>query len=284
MKYIFLISILFSLCCCSGFKGSDKKKPVAKVGDRYLYSSEFNGLIKPGYQKNDSIAMIGSLIEKWIRKQLILQRAELNLTEDEKNVDKELDDYRTSLLIFKYEQKFIQEKLDTIVSNSEINDYYNKNTSNFILNYDIVKALFIKIPKPFSNIDKIKEWMRNESDENIKELEGYCVTNSLKYDYFNDEWVNFDNLKMLMPISASSAEQAKNNVIVQSSDSLATYLLHVKDFKPRGSVSPLSFMEKDIKSIILLKRKQKMINDLENEIYFDAIDKSNFTIYKEKQK
>jgi len=266
---------------CSRIQETNKEKPLARVGNQYLYSSEFRGLIKPGLSKNDSMIMIASLAEKWIRKQLILQKAELNLTDEEKDVEKELDEYRTSLIIFKYEQKLIKEKLDTAIKQKEVVDYYDNNTSNFILNYDIVKAQYIKLPKRSPNIDKVKEWMQTESADNTKLLERYCLQHAIKYEYFKDDWVNFDNIKMLLPIEISNNELfLKSYEFYELKDSTAIYLLNINDYKLKGTVSPLKFVYRDIKSIILLKRKQKLINDLENKIYFDAIDRNNFTIYK----
>jgi len=225
--------------------------------------------------------MIASLTEKWVRKQLIVQKAELNLTDEEKDVNKELDEYRTSLIIYKYEQKLIKEKLDTFVQSSELQKYYTQNISNFILNYDIVKALYIKLPIHAPGIDKVKEWMRSESEENIKKLEGYCFQYAVKYEYFKDEWVNFDNIKMLLPITISDNKQYLKNIkFIELKDTSYYYFVNIKDYKTKGSDSPLKFVESDIKTIILLKRKQKLINDLENKIYFDAIDRDNIKIYK----
>ncbi len=281
MKYLLFISLAFFSRWCSGFHENDKEKPLAKVGNQYLYSSELRGLIKPGFSKSDSMIMVASLAEKWIRKQLILQKAELNLTDEEKNVNKELDEYRTSLIIFKYEQKLIKEKLDTTVKPEEIIEYFNSNTSNFILNYDIVKAQYIKLLLRSANIDKVKEWMRSETAENTKLLEGYCLQHGIKYEYFKDEWANFDNIKMLLPVEISNNELfLKSGKFFDMKDSIFLYLLNIKDYKLKGSITPLKLVESDIKSIILLKRKQKLINDLENKIYFDAIDRNNFTIYK----
>jgi hypothetical protein len=281
MKYLLFVSLAFFSGWCSTFHETDKEKPLARVGDQYLYTSEVRSLIKPGFSKNDSLVMVASLTEKWIRKQLILQKAELNLTDEEKDVKKELDEYRTSLIIFKYEQKLIKERLDTAVKSDEVIDYFNKNTSNFILNYDIVKAQYIKLSLRSPNIDKVKTWMSSGSEENTKLLEEYCLQHVIKYEYFKDDWVNFDNIKMLLPVEISNNELfIKSNKFFEFKDPAYLYLLNVKDYKLKGSITPLKFVDRDIKSILLLKRKQKLINDLENKIYIDAIDHNNFTTYK----
>ena len=72
-------------------------------------------------------------IEKWVRNQLLLNKAEINLTDEEKNVEQQIENYRSSLLIYAYEQSYLRQNLDTVVTDKEIEDYYKENQSNFIL-------------------------------------------------------------------------------------------------------------------------------------------------------
>lgn len=276
MKIINCFSLVMLLVAmltgsCSRWSNSGEEEPLAKVGNVYLYPADLKGLIKPGISKEDSISMVASLVEKWVRKQVILQKAEMNLTNEEKDVNKELDEYRTSLLIYKYEQKYISEKLDTVVKQTEIEEYYNQNPSNFTLSSEIVKAQFVKLPLTAPNTEKLKEWMRSENSENIKLIEGYCFQYATKYDYFNDEWVSFNTVRSLMPNSISDNENfLKTTKFAEMKDSANYYFLSIKDYKLKGSISPLKFVQNDIYNIILLKRKQKLVNELENKLYFEA--------------
>jgi len=281
MKYILIASILFFSGWCT--KKKDKSDdPLAKVGETYLYKSHLRNLVKAGLAKEDSLSMINSLTEKWIRKQLILEKAVLNLTDDEKDVEKELDEYRTSLIIYKYEQKLIGEKLDTIVTNGEMMNYYNENPQNFILNNNIVKAVFIKLPLNAQKVPELKEWLKVENDENVKLIDNYCFQQAIKYDYFNDKWIGFENIKMLFPFGSELSDQnVSANKMYEATDSLFHYLLNIRDFQSKGTVAPYYYVEENIKEIIILKRKQKLIYDLENKIYFDAINKNNFKIFKD---
>jgi hypothetical protein len=45
------------------------------------------------------------------------------------------------LLIYKYEEQMLRDRLDTVVSDAEIEQYFNQNASNFVLEENIVKAL-----------------------------------------------------------------------------------------------------------------------------------------------
>jgi hypothetical protein len=275
MKYILIASILFFSGWCSKSKNKSDE-PLAKVGETFLYKSDLQNLVKPGLSKEDSLSMINSLTEKWIRKQLILEKAVLNLTDEEKDVEKELDEYRSSLIIYKYEQKLIEEKLDTLVTNGEMMNYYNENPQNFILNNNIVRAVFIKLPLNAQKILELKEWLKVENDENVKLTDNYCYQQAIKYDYFNDKWVGFENIKMLFPFGSELSDQSVTaNKIYEATDSLYHYLLNIRDIQLKGTVAPYNYVEDNIREIIILKRKQKLIFDLENKI---ALDINNYKI------
>ena len=69
--------------------------------------SEVLAFIPSGTSREDSILMSQNYIRNWITKKLLLHKAIENLSEQEKNIHKQVEDYRTSLLIHKYKQKLI---------------------------------------------------------------------------------------------------------------------------------------------------------------------------------
>jgi len=260
-------------------KDKPEDKPLAKVGDTYLYKSELNGYFRSGTSPEDSIIMFKALVEKWIRKQLIVEKAKLNLTREEMDVEKELEDYKTSLIIYKYEQKMLKEKLDTNVSNAEIEKYYNQNIQSFNLSSPIVKAQYIKLSIKSPQLDKLKLWLKTDNPENVRLIDEYCFKYNVKYNYFNDEWISFENIKMMMPFTSNVTENYLSmNKLIELTDSTNLYLLKIREIKFSGTTAPLEFVKPNIKSIIILKRKQQLINELEDKIYFEALDKNKFEL------
>ena len=69
--------------------------------------------------------------------------AEKELSKSEKNVDKELEDYRRSLLKYRYEQKYVNQRLDTAVTDAQIEKYYEAHIETFKLSLPIAKARFL---------------------------------------------------------------------------------------------------------------------------------------------
>jgi hypothetical protein len=277
LLFMFLLPVLFS---CH-FKRKGQEKPLAKVYDQYLYPSDLKWVITTKLPPKDSAALVSSYIESWVKKQLILNKAELNLTDDQKDVELLLEDYRTSLIIFRYEQQLIRQKIDTVVTNKEIDDYYSSNTANFVLNENIVKALFIKLPVSAPDIAKLKVWYKSGKSTDLALLESYCFKYAKKYDYFNDGWVSLNEI--LLEIPSKVEDQAtflEKNSFLESKDSIYNYFLNIREYKTKGTIAPISFVKSNIKDIILNKRKLAFVNELENNIYNDASDRNYFKIYK----
>jgi len=274
------ILILLLISGCKRFDKRPDQQALARIGDKYLYVSDIQDIFPNNLSENDSSLILNNFIDKWIKKQLLLQKAELNLTSEQKDVSKQLDEYRSSLLIFKYEQSLIKQKLDTIIHFDEIEQYYNENSSNFLLDNTIVKALFIKIPADAPNLERLRQLYRSENEEHIQQLESYCYQYANKYDYFNDQWIPFSRIQMELPQEITNIERfLRYNKYIEQQDSIFRYYVYIKDFRAESEEAPLEYIENKIKTIILNKRKVQFINEMENDIFNDAMRKGEFTIY-----
>ncbi|UCH13993.1 MAG: hypothetical protein JSV22_12920 [Bacteroidales bacterium] len=278
-KLIILIFVLL-FTHCSKFSRKQGEEPVARAFDKYLYPHDLQDIIPSNISQSDSVIVARDFIEKWIKQQLLLTKAELNLTDEEKNVDKQIENYRTSLLIYKYEQSLIKQKLDTFVSSKEIRDYYSEYSSNFVLNANLVKALFMQVPRTSPEIWKARWWYKSENEEDIKKLEDYCYQYATKYDYFNDNWIYFSEIEKILPIKIDNPERyLKYRKFIEIKDSTYHYFVNIKDYRLVGTVAPLETVRENIRNIIFNKRKIQLIKELESEIYNDALNRNNFTIY-----
>jgi hypothetical protein len=278
-SYLILSVIVFAGCAKPMPKTSEK--PMARVLDHYLYKSDLAGIIPAGITGTDSIAMVRDFKERWIRNQLLLNKAELNLTDDEKNVEQQMESYRSSLLIYAYEQSYIRQHLDTVVTGAEIENFYKENQSNFILNGALMKGVFIKIPVKSPDSYKVRQWYRSDVPENIKNLEAYCFKYATVYDHFNDGWVKLNEVLPMIPaVPGNSESSIVSRRYIETRDTAFLYFLNAKEIAASGNVSPLEIVKNDIESIILNKRKISLINELESNIYSDAQNRDHFTIYK----
>jgi hypothetical protein len=279
----FLLSGLFMLTIalsCTQIETRSREKPLAQVFEKNLYPSDTRDIFPSNISRKDSILILHNYVDKWVKKQLILQKAELNLTEEQKDVRQQIEEYRSSLLIYKYEQNLILQKLDTLISDEEIEAYYTENPSNFNLDRHIVKALFIKLPLDAPDLWRVRQLYRSEREEDFKELESYCYQYGVKYDYFEDNWIPFTTITRVLPNEIRNPESfLRWNRYIEQQDSAFRYMAHLREHSLAGTVAPLPYIEQKIRSIILNKRKVQFIRDLENNIYKDALNKGSFTIY-----
>jgi len=276
-KYLLLLIAFTGIIACNN---TDNDQPAAKVNDNILYFSEISAIVPNNSNKEDSLLIADNYIHQWVKKQLIISKAELNLSEEDKDVSKMVEDYRSSLIIHKYQQQLIEQKLDTIVTSFQIDNYYRKFSNNFILNRNIIKALFIKIPKPVPDFKKIQKLYKSQKEEDWEELEDYCFQNATNFDNFSDQWINANDLLSRMPLSSKSEDNLlKHRKHIESEDSTHYYFAKIKEVEFKNSVAPLPFVRDDIKKILINKRKIEFIRNLEENIYRDAESKNKFKIY-----
>ena len=266
---------------CSLFESNNHEEPLARVFEQQLYPSDISHAIPSGTSMQDSIVLARRYVDTWVKDQLMLNRAEQALTEEQKDFEKQIAEYRWSLMIYSYRQKLLQQKLDTVVSNTEIQTYYDANINNFILGQNVIKGTFIKAPLSAPRMDQLRGWSRMNGEDDLNQIEKYCINYAEKYSDFNDTWVYFPSIKVQLPMQISQPSRyLRYNKNIETTDSLYRYFLHVTDHLPEGEVTPIEMVTDDITNIIMNKRKIEFFQDLEQRVYNDAISRNQFEIYR----
>lgn len=276
--YICVFLTLFS--CSSSTEKERDRTPVARAGNVYLYLDEISNIIPPGTVPKDSVELLKKFIDSWVREALVIQKAESNLTEEQKNVEKQLRDYRNSLITYAYEKELVKQKLDTVVATEEIENYYNNNQADFELKDNIIKVIYVKVNKKAPGIDKLKKWYQSDNMRDREQLSGYCHQFAENFYLDDNSWLLFDDLLKEIPIQTYNKELfLQNNRFVEVSDSTNHYFLNIKGFKIRNSISPLSFEKENIRNIILNKRKLELISKMKLDVFNDATNDKEIEIY-----
>ena len=148
---------------------------MAQVFESTLSRSEIIDFIPNGTSSEDSLLMAQNYIRNWVTQKLLLHKAIENLSNEEMNIQKQVEDYRTSLLIYQYKQKLIAQRLMDEISEEDIETYYNKNEKNFILPTPIIKAVFFILPKNAPNLKEVKKWFKSDKANDQESLEDYCL-------------------------------------------------------------------------------------------------------------
>ncbi|MEI6048510.1 MAG: hypothetical protein WCS03_06390 [Bacteroidota bacterium] len=280
-KTVVILSAVFLFAGCKNSNKIAERIPVAEVGNVILYYDMIPRLINRGINEEDSLSIIQNYINKWAKRELLLQKAENNLSPELKDeIARQLEETRANLVIYQYQRQIMLEKMDTTLSETELKNYYANNGKSFILSSNIVKALFIKLPVETPNLNKIRILARSNEQSNLQQLEKYCYQFAEKFDDFNEEWVSMDKLSVELQEDIENEENfLKRNTFFETRDSSSVYLVSIRDYKLRSTPAPYEYVRDDIKRIIWNTRRFDFIQSLENGIYNEALKENNFKIY-----
>lgn len=280
-RYIILFFLLAAVSCQNA--GDDeRRRAVARAGDRVLYIDQVpKGLITSGMSQADSTSAVQNYIRQWARKELLALRAEENLTPEYKaEVNRQLNEMRNNLLIYQYQHQMIIQKMDTTVTDSELQDYYVSNLGTFTLTMNLVKALFIKVPDGMPELDRIRKLYRSQGASDIRELEDLCYQYNLRYDDYNDEWIPFNHLLLEVPLESDDQERwLARNSAVELKDDRYSYFIAIREYRLRNSIAPFEYIRGQVRTIILNNRRNDFLQKLEDGIYNEAVSNNTLKLY-----
>ncbi len=161
----------FLVVSCEYFQQTDNRKVIVRVNDSYLYEDDVRALINENTSPEDSAIIVSNYITRWATQQLLIDRAELNLSEaQQKEFNDLVDNYRNELYTNAYTDALVSRDLDTSLSREEIENYYELNKENFVLNEDLVKLRYINLPENTNNIEEIRKKFVRFNEEDKAEL------------------------------------------------------------------------------------------------------------------
>jgi hypothetical protein len=283
MKTICYIIVSLSVASCGFFSTKQQGENdvlVAKIDDKRLFLSEIATIFPSGINKEDSIELLKKYINAWARQYLIAAKAEMYLDKEQKDVTRELEDYRLSLLSYRYETQYVEQKIDTVINQEEVENFYEQHGETFLLAAPCVLATYVKIGTDVSGVATIKRHVRTAKEENMAKLDSLCAKADALCDFFNDQWVDMDFLAQKTAFTAEQCGQAlKENGYLERTDEQYMYMLNFRAVKKEGDVAPLAHVRDDIAHLIIGKRKRDLIKNLENSVYNEALDYKRLKIY-----
>ena len=274
-RTLLITSILSALLCLQGCNALSSffldDEVVARVGHKRLYKSEVDALIPPGTPVQDSISIASSYINTWASDLVYLKVAQEKLSKSEKNVKLEVEQYRNALLKYRYEQRYIEEHLDTTVTDEQILEYYNSHQQSLVLTYPIAKVRFIRLAPASVPVDKVCSLLASDDPADQMELDSVIYSFSEKYSEFGDKWIeipvlarefntDYGTLLSMMSGSFIRMDEADGRVS----------LAYISAYMRSGSVPPVEFCRGRICDVVISMRKQALLADLERDLLDQA--------------
>ena len=280
--------IVFELCAltalsltgCEWAEHVMSGEVVASVGKSRLYRSDLNKALPSGISAEDSTRLAHQYINTWASDIIFLNVAEKQLTKEELDVTKELDDYRKSLLKYRYEQRYINDRLDTLVTDGQIEEYYRKHPEKFVLHIPVVRADFLCI-SPES--PSLAEFRRNIVSNDVTQMQitdSLAYSSAIKYENFGGRWIDMTVLAKEFGLDyAELMTFKKGEWIEYSGDTGLLSLAYIREYMPAGKIAPIGYATPLIRDILLSTRKRELVSGLEQDLLEQARENGKFEIY-----
>ena len=253
---------------------------VAQVYDATLFRSDLDKVIPAGLPEEDSIRLANQYIRSWALEHVFIGVAEQQLSKEEKDVAQELETYRRSLLKYRYEQLYVNERLDTAVSENMVRKYYEDNADQFVLKRPIVKARFLSISSQSPMLEQIRKKMPSTELADMVEVDSLAYSSALKYMTWDGKWVDINNLSLEFGLDNATLLSNKRGNWIEVTDSVGlTNLAYISAFKDKGEMAPIEYSTPSIKDKIVSVRKQELVNSLEQNLLEDARQNGKFKTY-----
>jgi len=275
--YLMLIPLLFTMCTGGG--ASDDRVRLAKVGTNVIYLDEVLEGMPKGLSAKDSTSYVQQFLKNRVKELLIYDKAAKNIPQSQ-DIDELVENYRRSLVIYAYQQQVLNEKMQNDITDTEIQVFYENNRDRFSAGHDLIKGIFIKMPKAAPDLAKLKKLYKNSSNEAFSQIEKYCVQNGGQFECFYDRWVILDDI-----LDQISYDTGKNADFLRTHSTLDVvagefeYLLYVDDYVLAGSTAPLEYVKDEVRNIVANTRKTEFIHRFEQDLLREAEKKGKITYF-----
>lgn len=281
-KSLYIVGLSLLLYSCNYFKPEAKPESIARVGDSFLYKEDIKDLVAAGTSKEDSILIIKSFIDRWAAQRLLIDAANVNLTDAKKA---ELDDlvrqYKSDLYTKAYIEEVVKTTVDTVISEKELKEYYDNNKENFRTNGTLVQLRYINVPKDHPKFSTIRSKFLDFRKSDKKFWDTYQV--QFKNSALNDSvWVEMNEIYRKLPfINPDNRDKyISEGISFEKPDSLNVYLVKIRKTINKNEISPFVYLKPTLQQVILNRRKLELIKKFEKEITDDAIKNDKYEIYK----
>ena len=192
----------------------------------------------------------------------------------------QITDYRSSLLIYAYQQELINQNFDTSVTAKEISDYYNQYRVEFKLVKNIFMGRYIVVDKSAPKSKNLKKWYKSYKPDDIVSLTDYCHQFAKEYNLADSSWQYFSSINNKLPKFITEEEYfLENTKGVWFEDKQYRYYIYIKNYQIKGSISPLPLEREKIRNVLLNKNKIQYLTQLEDELYQNALALKKIKIY-----
>ena len=255
-------------------------KVVARIGKQALYLSQVQNHIPAGVSPEDSAAFARKFIDDWAAGILFRKAVTENLGGDDSEIQERLEEYRQSLYKYRYEQIYLASRIDTLVTDEQVQEYYEGHKEFFDLEAPILKVRFLNFMSDSPYRDEMIESLVSGDFAETVMADSVASKYVIRYVDYSEEWIDAVRLSREFNLDyGTMLSLLKGNFITLASEERADErVAYVCDIRRRG-VAPLDFCYTQVRDIILNNREHQLLDGLERELLDRALSDNELEIY-----
>ena len=278
IKFLLVCLVLLGFSCSEDIQTNNGNFLLARVYNKSLYIKDLEGMFPPGTSAYDSSLITNAYTQRWVRDAVLLYEAENNLPKD-LNIDRLVRDYRSSLVRNNYEQVLLEQLMETEISKEELANFYDKNKIQYQLDNPIVKANVVVVAKIISVKDSLKYLWKNATDINLARLKNICEEYELAHILDGSKWNEWENLAIYLPRNISFEEFSRKGKDFSIQDGEFDVWVKILDSKKPQEIPPIEYVEEQLKRMLLLSRKTKLLEEKKEDMFDIAKRKGQIEIF-----
>ena len=272
--YTVLLLVPGLLAGCHSIEGGPEGEVVAQIEESRLNRKELERIIPVSSTGEDSANFARRYINSWALDRLLVMEAQKRLSKEEMDIEGLVEEYKNQLLIFRLENKYIGRYLDTMVTISQMEEYYNRHLNEFKTKDGLIKGWTATMYTSSPLLSKIRSLLMQSGKEGGENPEEFLYNAALKYQNFTETWTDLSTVAKDMGIDTSTLTEniKKGNLFFESTSAPFCRYLYVTDYIGKEKLSPFEYNTEKIKSRILSNRKMKLLSDYHRELLNKALD------------
>ena len=278
LNLLTFLALATTLIACDWKSDQGADRVLARVFNRELHLSDLENMFPEEASRSDSFLIIQAFVSRWVREELLMYEAEKNLPPD-LNIDQLVRDYRRSLIRNNYEQVLVEQLLDSTVTKTELQGFYEQNKEQYELETPIIRCYLIKIAAPVPKADSLLDLWAKPRGSNLSTLEAYCQKHATAHTLVDSIWHKVDVIGSVMPKGTITADNIASKREFRQSDGKFVYYFRLLELKNRKEIAPLGYIEQQARTFVLHKRKLDLLQRKREDLYEIALKKGNIEIF-----
>lgn len=277
-KHWLIVLLLTAVVFSCRTEQADEREVIAKTKTQVLYKDDVLDALPISLSPEDSITFVKSFVENWLHFTLLYEVADNNVSDNDSSLAKRVDLFRKELYINAYEQMFLQQKLDTLIPQKEIDEYYELHKNEYLLEHSVVKPIFIVFPLTKEReIAEVEKLFFPKKEIDLDALKDFCFQHCQKFSFAN-QWVDLNALKQELPFEVRN-EAFPVGKSLKFEDTANVFFVKIEEQRGAGNRMPIELAHDKIAKTILQSRKVEMLKNMREKVFQDATRKKQYEVF-----